>query len=678
MQAKSVRVTNFRNIRDSGEVELLDNLTCLVGKNQSGKTAFLKALHKFNPHDPNEVYERRRDWPRGRRIEYDEEQIACVVQFGFEQDEIDHLSEITSEKMDATEVVVSKDFGGKFEVSFPEREDLFPDKLHPNDVDDACEELPDPNNPVADEFLKRAKECKDEAKRLAREGRFGELASLEASHTERLRAAKAQGNPSPQHENEERFLAEHIQKLKEITSKLESLPTIHKEAHDYIVGRIPTFIYMAQYDEFEGRMILTQLRDRRTAKQLTREDKTFQMILNLAGLDLDTLIQQGETKDPGVIEDRQNDLQDAAKTLTNHVAGRWGQNPYSVEFRVDEQVFLTNIEERDKDIGMLPLDVQAQGFRWFFSFDLRFMHDSQGEFRGCVLLLDEPGLHLHPGGQDDLLKRLDAYSKENTLIYTTHLPFLLDLREPSRLRVLNETPEGAQVTDNLSASGPDERLTLQAALGMRLNQHFLVSQRNLVVEGADDFYVLSELSSLFERAGESYIPDDVEIAAAGGASEAVYMATFMVGQNLSVVALFDSDEEGRKQEEKLRTKWITRYKDAKSDTLLLGAAVGKKPDIDFAIEDLFPEDYYLLKVEEAHKAKMKAAGVKSIKLVGDGLLCNRVEQGCDQAGIQFNKGSVAKLIRKDLGRMTDLSKLDDQTIEYVKSLFASIKKAMPK
>ena len=51
-----------------------------------------------------------------------------------------------------------------------------------------------------------------------------------------------------------------------------------------------------------------------------------------------------------------------------------------------------------------------------------------------MLLLDEPGLHLHPGGQKNLLERLDAYAKKNTLIYTTHLPFLVDLREPKRIR----------------------------------------------------------------------------------------------------------------------------------------------------------------------------------------------------------------------------------------------------
>ena len=71
------------------------------------------------------------------------------------------------------------------------------------------------------------------------------------------------------------------------------------------------------------------------------------------------------------------------------------------------------------------------------------MHDSDGTFEGCVLLLDEPGLHLHPGGQKDLLQRLDAYARKNTLIYTTHLPFLVDLREPKRIKVISQTEMGS-------------------------------------------------------------------------------------------------------------------------------------------------------------------------------------------------------------------------------------------
>ena len=98
------------------------------------------------------------------------------------------------------------------------------------------------------------------------------------------------------------------------------------------------------------------------------------------------------------------------------------------------------------------------------------MHESQGTFKGCAILLDEPGLHLHPDAQSNLLDRMEAYAKGNTLVYTTHLPFMLDLRQPARIRILTEREDGtAFVTDDITLSKPEEKLTLQAALGMTIH-----------------------------------------------------------------------------------------------------------------------------------------------------------------------------------------------------------------
>lgn len=124
-----------------------------------------------------------------------------------------------------------------------------------------------------------------------------------------------------------------------------------------------------------------------------------------------------------------------------------------------------------------------------------FMYESQGTFKDCVILLDEPGLHLHPDAQKDLLVRMEAYAKDNTLIYTTHLPFMIDLRSPERIRVLSETEKGVIVTDDLTQSQPEGKFVLQAALGMSGSTSYLVAQRNIVVEGVDDYWIITELSS---------------------------------------------------------------------------------------------------------------------------------------------------------------------------------------
>ena len=71
------------------------------------------------------------------------------------------------------------------------------------------------------------------------------------------------------------------------------------------------------------------------------------------------------------------------------------------------------------------LDKRSRGFRWFFSFYITFAADTQGgACCGAVLLLDEPGLHLHQKSQEDLLRHLQN-DYPNQIIYTTHSPFML-------------------------------------------------------------------------------------------------------------------------------------------------------------------------------------------------------------------------------------------------------------
>lgn len=52
MLLKDVRIRDYRSIEDSGVVPIDIDVTCLVGKNESGKTAFLQALHLLNPLNP--------------------------------------------------------------------------------------------------------------------------------------------------------------------------------------------------------------------------------------------------------------------------------------------------------------------------------------------------------------------------------------------------------------------------------------------------------------------------------------------------------------------------------------------------------------------------------------------------------------------------------------------------
>ena len=185
MQLKSFRVQKFRNIEDSGLVELLGPLTCVVGKNQSGKSALLRALHKFNPHHA-EPYDMRREWPRGQRTKRSEKQVVCEVHFGLTSEEENALGALAGRTVNVSEqgVVVTKNYAGTYDIQFPGHPDLFPNPLHSNSIDLICRSLPRPTEPVGANFRQAAIECIREAERYAKEGRFDELADLCTRHEE--------------------------------------------------------------------------------------------------------------------------------------------------------------------------------------------------------------------------------------------------------------------------------------------------------------------------------------------------------------------------------------------------------------------------------------------------------------------------------------------------------------
>jgi hypothetical protein len=664
MELTEFRIQMFKCVLDSDWVKV-SPLTVLVGKNEAGKTTLLKALHKFNPFVP-EPYNMAREWPRGHRDSRTDEQIVCTARFELTQEEIDELKKLTDVDIDFKTLDITRDYGGRFEVLFPDT--ISPTKLHPTDIDAKLQQLPDLPEEVGDDFREQAIACQEEASRLAQEGKLTDLAGLHSQHKALLEQAYTEGNPEPQHAHELQFTSQFISTLQGVATQLRLTPTIHQKAHEYIVKRIPTFVYMDEYRSFRGTAMLDQVKDLRDKKRLAEDDKTLLTILALAELDLDELVKMGTESDR---EERQYDLDDGAVTLSNKIRNAWGQLEYDVKFGADGQQFFTWVKGTN-DRALIRLEERSRGFQWFFSFDLLLMHQTKGTLKGCVILLDEPGLHLHPDGQRDLLKRLRAYAEANRLVYTSHLPFMIDLQEPDSIRILSETEDGTVVTDDLTKSQPEGKLTLQAALGMSGRTSFLVAEKNLVVEGVDDYWILTELSNLFVRLGKEGLSEDIHITAAGGASEVTYIATFMIGQELNVVALYDTDQAGNDAKDKLVKKWLARYKDRHATALSLAGACDESSN-DFSIEDLFPEAFYCKYVNDFYAAQIAATG-KEFNIRQGGQVAKRIEEYFEQHGLKFNKGSIAKRLCADIRKMKDLDELPKETVERATKAILAINK----
>lgn len=71
MKLIKAHTTHYRSILDSNPVKI-GQTTCLVGKNEAGKTAFLKSLEGLRSTDPAfKVYGKTENYPRRHLADYD-------------------------------------------------------------------------------------------------------------------------------------------------------------------------------------------------------------------------------------------------------------------------------------------------------------------------------------------------------------------------------------------------------------------------------------------------------------------------------------------------------------------------------------------------------------------------------------------------------------------------------
>eukprot|EP01032_Pedospumella_encystans_P006830 gene6830-8191_t len=68
MRLASFQITHFRSINDSGPIEL-SRITTILGRNDTGKSNLLRALHSLNPAEgPVSALSPIKNFPRHRRL----------------------------------------------------------------------------------------------------------------------------------------------------------------------------------------------------------------------------------------------------------------------------------------------------------------------------------------------------------------------------------------------------------------------------------------------------------------------------------------------------------------------------------------------------------------------------------------------------------------------------------
>ena len=281
-------------------------------------------------------------------------------------------------------------------------------------------------------------------------------------------------------------------------------------------------------------------------------------------------------------------LNSASVDISNKFSEWFGQRRHKIRYQADGRYFRIWVsDDRRPDVD-IELESRSKGFQWFFSFYLVFLVESEEGHKDAILLLDEPGLHLHPTAQQELMSFFETLAGSNPLIYTTHSPFLIDGEHIHRVRPVTEDETGHS---RISVDGwPKDRDTifpLQAAAGYAMVRGLFQHNKNVLVEGISDYLYLHALNLHCHSLGRQALPEDIYITPCGGTKYMGHIASLFLGQEVRPLVLLDGDDAGRARRDALMKELYAGYEMA---VLMLSDVLGQE---ECQTEDLIGEQAVL-------------------------------------------------------------------------------------
>jgi len=289
----------------------------------------------------------------------------------------------------------------------------------------------------------------------------------------------------------------------------------------------------------------------------------------------------------------------------------WTQEKVEVKIGVDAKDLYVYI--RDGSGGHDPPRNRSDGFQWFLSFYINFMAGSRGEFTNTILLLDNPGVYLHPSGQKDMLHTLEEIARTSQIIFTTHSPFLIDRKRLGRVRIVRKSGlrEGSTVTEKFHVSDFDALQPIRAAIGMTLGDTLFGTKKSLIVEGYSDYLILEGMSAFCKRMGLGHLGPKVSIVSVGSADKVPYYALLLSKENLAYAIILDNDPKGRRIKKLLLTEYGIKPERIITLDCIDPERLG---GTDLEIEDLIDKAFYNRVVNEAYEKVFQSKSVKKIEL----------------------------------------------------------------
>lgn len=575
MKLIKAHATNYRNIIDSNEVDIGQS-TCLVGKNEAGKSAFLKALEGLRSTDTKFTqYGKIENYPRRHLADYDERHPdgeACVMRTVWElgADDVAAVeAELGKGVLSAKTCTVYKTYEEEGTTwTLPVNEEAaFQNllKMHGLDADEA--------------------------------------AAVSTAKTTQ-KAAEALAGLAERTANQESLLTA-ISKFRKKSA--------HLRAIDILSARMPRFMYFSHYDRMSGELSINKLNaDKQNSIPITNGDRVFLDFLEYAGTTLDDLV--GTTQ----FEELNAKCEAAALRITDQIFEYWTQND-DLKIKVvlsegksgDPAPFNSGAVARARvENGLhgvtVPFSERSAGFIWFFSFLVKFAQIKKSH-GNVILLLDEPGLTLHGTAQKDLLRYFaEQIAPNHQVIWSTHSPFMVPPDDLASVRTVEDvvqidqrnrrTSIGTKIRPDVLTTDPQTNFPIFGAMGFEVTQTLVIGANTLLVEGPSDILYLQAASTALKAAGRTHLSPHWAICPSGGIDKVLPFVRLFYGNKLNVAVLTDYERGQKRKLDDLHKAALLE-----NDRIILATDVAEKDEAD--IEDFFDPAFFVDLVNRTYGLK---------------------------------------------------------------------------
>ena len=554
MLLKSATIQSYKCILDSGVVRIEPDITCFVGKNESGKTAFLESLYRLNPipSGHRSTFKEMFDFPRhfrGTKPLSHASFKPLVTVFELDSKEVSELESIFGAGILASpEVKFSRSYGNELFIECEINEQAFVHNM---------------------------------------------TARANLSHLREDVNTVAQ-------------LRSRIGKIEPRSREIDTLYTnlldfnLEEQIKSRLVTRLPKFYYFDEFSILPSRFSILHVLESPTGK-LTKEEYTARTLMRIA--DIDTVdFAQSDYESKKVV------LEAAARQITGEVFSYWSQND---RLRVDFDISFSTPDSSGKvdpylDIRIwdedhrisLKFNERSKGFIWFFSFLINFSELTQRK-GNVIFLLDEPGLGLHPKAQQDLSRFItEKLSSKHQVIFTTHSPFMVYPKMLHKVRTVEDFPKiGTKFHHNIFLSNRETLMPIQASLGYHFFQSIPIEPNTIVVENSSDLVYLHALSDYLKTKNRTGLDETWSIIPGGNLKNTAIVTSLTNAENKPII--LTNVKEGEKHD----ILTLAEQKLLDPEKLLLVTDFTSSSEAE--LEDMFEPDFYLSLLKKAGIANLK-------------------------------------------------------------------------